>query len=425
MKGKRHTLNLAYIATGAVLITVCSWLSIPTAVPFTMQTFAVFAVLCMLGGIRGTASIVVYILLGAIGLPVFAGFQNGAGVIMGLTGGYILGFVFIGLIYTLFEKLVGAKFPITITALSIGLVACYAFGTVWFMRMYAKDIGDIGLGAALVTCVLPFIIPDVAKMALALVISSRVRKYIVAPIDKKERKVKELNIKVVFVDVDNTLLDFDAYVKSTMKEGFKEFALKPYKDYMFDVFTKENDRLWHMIEDKTLTLEELRKMRWNLIFKLLDVDADGEMFETYFRDKLNDSAIVIDGAIDFLKYLHEKYIVCVASNGPYEQQSKRINLAGMSDYIDYTFISEDIGANKPDKEFFDECMKRLNDGRDIRINPDECMMIGDSLSSDVAGGTAAQMKTCLFERKKSNKNKGVDIKPDYTIKTLKGISDII
>ena len=184
MKGNRHTLNLAYIATGAVLITVCSWLSIPTAVPFTMQTFAVFAVLCMLGGIRGTASIVVYILLGAIGLPVFAGFQNGAGVIMGLTGGYILGFVFIGLIYTLFEKLVGAKFPITITALSIGLVACYAFGTVWFMRMYAKDIGVIGLGAALVTCVLPFIIPDVAKMALALVISLSVRLYIVVRSDQ-------------------------------------------------------------------------------------------------------------------------------------------------------------------------------------------------------------------------------------------------
>lgn len=178
MKGKRHTLNLAYIATGAVLITVCSWLSIPTTVPFTMQTFAVFAVLAMLGGIRGTASIVVYILLGIIGLPVFSGFQSGVGVIMGVTGGYILGFVLTGLIYTLFEKLVGAKLPIIIIALSIGLVACYTFGTAWFMWMYTKNVGEIGLGAALLTCVLPFILPDTAKMALALVISSRVKKYI-------------------------------------------------------------------------------------------------------------------------------------------------------------------------------------------------------------------------------------------------------
>ena len=178
MKGKRHTLNLAYIATGAVLITVCSWLSIPTAVPFTMQTFAVFAVLCMLGGIRGTASIVIYILLGIIGLPVFANFQSGVAVILGVTGGYILGFVLTGLIYTLFEKLVGTKLPIIIIALSIGLVACYTFGTAWFMWMYTKNVGEIGLGAALLTCVLPFILPDAAKMALALVISSRVKKYI-------------------------------------------------------------------------------------------------------------------------------------------------------------------------------------------------------------------------------------------------------
>ena len=187
MDRKRHTLNLAYIATGAVLIAVCSWISIPTAVPFTMQTFAVFAVLCMLGGLRGTASIVIYILLGVIGLPVFAGFQSGVAVILGVTGGYILGFVFMGLIYTLFEKLVGTKLPVLIGALSIGLIVCYTFGTAWFMIVYTKNTAEIGLWSALVMCVFPFILPDAAKMALAIVISSRVKKYIL-PWRKEEPK---------------------------------------------------------------------------------------------------------------------------------------------------------------------------------------------------------------------------------------------
>ena len=205
MKGKRHTLNLAYIATGAVLITVCSWLSVPTAVPFTMQTFAVFAVLCMLGGIRGTASIVIYILLGIIGLPVFANFQSGVGVIMGVTGGYILGFVLTGLIYTLFEKLVGTKLPVLIGALSIGLIVCYAFGTAWFMIVYTKNTAEIGLWSALTMCVLPFIIPDAAKMAIAIGISSRVKKYILP--EKEEKKEEKADSKVNDKSEDDEFTD--------------------------------------------------------------------------------------------------------------------------------------------------------------------------------------------------------------------------
>ena len=93
-----RTIDLAYIALGAVLIAVCSWISIPTTVPFTMQTFAMFFVLSILGGKRGTTAIFVYVLLGAVGVPVFANFTSGIGVLLGNTGGYILGFLFIGLI---------------------------------------------------------------------------------------------------------------------------------------------------------------------------------------------------------------------------------------------------------------------------------------------------------------------------------------
>ena len=97
-------LDLVYIAIGAALIAICSWISIPTAVPFTLQTFAVFFVLLALGGERGTLATLVYVLLGAVGVPVFAGFSGGIGILLGSTGGYIIGFLFTGLIYILFTK---------------------------------------------------------------------------------------------------------------------------------------------------------------------------------------------------------------------------------------------------------------------------------------------------------------------------------
>lgn len=104
-----RTIDLVYIALGAVLITICSWISIPTTVPFTMQTFAVFFVLSALGGKRGTAAIVVYVSLGAVGVPVFAQFASGIGILLGSTGGYIVGFIFMGLIYWLIVHFFGKK----------------------------------------------------------------------------------------------------------------------------------------------------------------------------------------------------------------------------------------------------------------------------------------------------------------------------
>lgn len=90
MKNPHQTIDLVYIALGAVLISICSWISIPTTVPFTMQTFAVFFVLSALGGKRGTVAIIVYILLGAVGIPVFSNFTSGIGILLGNTGGYIV-----------------------------------------------------------------------------------------------------------------------------------------------------------------------------------------------------------------------------------------------------------------------------------------------------------------------------------------------
>ena len=170
------TADLAYIALGAVLIAVCSWINIPSAVPFTLQTFAVFCVLGLLGGKRGTISVILYILLGAVGLPVFSGFSGGIGRLLGSTGGYIAGFIFIGLLYWLSEAVTDGGLAAKVITMVIGLAVCYAFGTAWFMYVYARNSGPIGLGTALAWCVIPFIVPDLVKLALAVLLSQRVRR---------------------------------------------------------------------------------------------------------------------------------------------------------------------------------------------------------------------------------------------------------
>ena len=168
------TKDLTYTALGAVLIAVCSWISVPAPVPFTLQTFAVFSVLLLLGGRRGTAAVLVYLLLGAAGVPVFSGFRGGLGALLGATGGYLLGFLLTGLVYRLFERFTGRVW-LRIFALVLGLALCYAFGTLWFVQVYARQTGPISVAAALGWCVFPFLLPDGVKLALALLLSRRLR----------------------------------------------------------------------------------------------------------------------------------------------------------------------------------------------------------------------------------------------------------
>ena len=175
---RSKTYDIVYIAVFAVIMAICSWISIPAAVPFTLQTFGVFVAVGVLGGKRGTLSVLVFILLGAIGVPVFAGFSGGIGVLAGTTGGYIIGFLFSALVMWAMESLWGKKPVIQILSMVVGLVVCYAMGTIWFMVVYTRTTGAVGLGTVLGWCVIPFIIPDLVKIALAFVLSRRVRKFV-------------------------------------------------------------------------------------------------------------------------------------------------------------------------------------------------------------------------------------------------------
>ncbi len=176
---KSKTYDMAYIAVFAVIMAICSWISIPAQVPFTLQTFAVFLAFGVLGGKRGTMAVLVYILLGTVGIPVFAGFTGGVGVLMGNTGGYILGFMGSALVMWALEKLPGKRSVIQIISMLAGLLVCYAFGTLWFMAVYAGTTGSVGLITVLGWCVIPFIIPDLIKIGLAYMLAGRIRKYVV------------------------------------------------------------------------------------------------------------------------------------------------------------------------------------------------------------------------------------------------------
>ena len=172
------TYDIAVIALSAAIITVCAWISVPTVVPFTLQTFAVFTVAGLFGMKRAGFSMVVYLMLAAIGLPVLAGFKGGFDKLVGATGGYIVGFVFIALIVGFASDRSGRRaLPLALSML-LGLAVCYAFGTAWFMLVYARTTGEAGLGEVLGWCVLPFVIPDCVKLAGAVVIANRVGKHV-------------------------------------------------------------------------------------------------------------------------------------------------------------------------------------------------------------------------------------------------------
>ena len=121
---RQNILDMVLIAMFAVIIAVCSWLSIPGEVPVTLQTFGVFCAVGLLGGKRGTLSVVIYILLGLVGVPVFAGFKGGVGSLIGPTGGYIIGFVFTALVYWLVTKLLGTKIWAVVLGMVLGLAVC-------------------------------------------------------------------------------------------------------------------------------------------------------------------------------------------------------------------------------------------------------------------------------------------------------------
>ena len=161
------TRKLTRCALFAAMMALCAWIGVPLGhTVFTMQTFGVLLALGLLGGKRGTVSILCYLLLGAAGLPVFSGFCGGIGAILGPTGGYLWGFLATGLVFWLIEKW---SRPV---AMAAGIAACYACGTVWYMTYTGG-----ALAAVLAQTVLPYLLPDAVKLILALRLTRRLKRF--------------------------------------------------------------------------------------------------------------------------------------------------------------------------------------------------------------------------------------------------------
>lgn len=159
--------NATRISAFSALMAVCAWLWIPGPVPFTMQAFGVFLAAGLMGAKRAVVSVMVYILIGAAGVPVFSGGRAGFGVLLGATGGFIMGFVAAAYICgRLCEKF--KRSPKTlILSMLLGLCGCYIVGTLWYSIVYLGASGAFSITAAVVQCVIPFILPDILKILLA------------------------------------------------------------------------------------------------------------------------------------------------------------------------------------------------------------------------------------------------------------------
>ena len=167
--------DLAQIGMMTAVMAICAWITIPFTIPFTLQTFGVFVTLRLLGGRKGTVVILLYILLGAAGVPVFSGFGGGVGVLAGPTGGYIAGFLLTGLLYMATKKIRTARWKEN-AVLAVGLLICYAFGTAWFCVVKGNAGSPMGFLQAAGICVLPYLIPDGVKLLLADQVAKRVGK---------------------------------------------------------------------------------------------------------------------------------------------------------------------------------------------------------------------------------------------------------
>ena len=197
----KRIINISFFS---IVIVISTMITIPLVVPITLQIFGVALAIFSLGGRDAFVSILIYILLGIIGLPVFAGSKSGLDVILGPTGGYVIGFLFMALMYYLLvdknifidnDKLASKnksanvfankfvhKFAdkkyLSLFALFIGLIICYLMGTIWFKLVYLKNSKDITFIGIISICVLPFIVPDIIKILLAMQLYKKLGKHL-------------------------------------------------------------------------------------------------------------------------------------------------------------------------------------------------------------------------------------------------------
>lgn len=226
-----------------------------------------------------------------------------------------------------------------------------------------------------------------------------------------------MNKKIVLLDLDNTIIDFNECARHSIMNIFEELGFS-YTEKVFETFICENVKIWKRLEKGEITKAELRANRWNIILGKLGIEYDGTIIEEKFENGVAQGAFAVEGAYELLDYLYPKYELYIVSNGFRFVQESRLKIGDFRKYFKDIFLSEDIGVQKPAKEFFDYCFEKLEQPK-----KEDVILIGDSLSADIIGGLNYTID-CIWFNKNGDKLPE-SIEPTYIVDRLKDIEKIL
>ena len=225
-------------------------------------------------------------------------------------------------------------------------------------------------------------------------------------------------IKTVFLDLDDTILDFGKGERKALRHCFEMIGIKP-DEAIIKRYLEINLQCWQALERGEMTRDEVLVGRFERLFREIGFDYPADVAQKIYEERLALEHDFLRGGRELLEAFREsgKYRLYMATNGIPEVQIPRIRDSGVKEYFSGIFISEEIGYPKPDKRFFDRCFAMIQD-----FKKEETIIVGDSLSSDIMGGINAGIKTCHFNP--TDKPYG-GIKPDYKIKNLSELIDLL
>ena len=217
-------------------------------------------------------------------------------------------------------------------------------------------------------------------------------------------------IKNILFDLDDTILDFHHAEKIALTKTLHHFGIEP-KEEILARYSVLNLEQWRLLEQGILTREEVKERRYKLLFNEIGVDCCAASVTKYYESLLGIGHYFISGAEEMLKELSMDYRLYLVTNGTEPVQKSRIKSAGIGRYFQDIFISQSVGFDKPDIEFFNYCFSRIEDFKKC-----ETVIVGDSLTSDIKGGNNAGIATIWFNPKEQKNDYGVN--PDYAISSL-------
>jgi len=224
-------------------------------------------------------------------------------------------------------------------------------------------------------------------------------------------------IEFLFIDLDDTILDFHKAEHIALSKTLRSLGLEPTEEVL-TLYSRINKEHWERLERKEITREQVLVGRFQELIARTGITAQAENCARTYEENLSQGHYFMPGAAEALAVLSKKYKLYLASNGTARVQAGRLKSANISHYFEGIFISQEIGANKPDKAYFDTCFARIPG-----FDPKRAMIVGDSLTSDILGGIQAGIATCWVNT--HGKTAPEDLRPDYEIESLSQLDALL